>query len=127
MNNGASSFEMQTVAAGSSRTLILTGEVDLLTAPDIESAIRELCAGGTGEIVLDLRKVTFMDSTGLRATVSAQKLCDEHGFGFSLIKGQAQVQRLFEIAGLDTRFQWQTVRPAKTYIYREGQRPRLRA
>jgi anti-sigma B factor antagonist len=127
MNNGASSFEMQTVAAGSSRTLILTGEVDLLTAPHVESAIRELCAAGTTEVVLDLRKVTFMDSTGLRATVCAQKLCDEHGFDFSLIKGQAQVQRLFEIAGLDTHFQWQSVRPAKTYIYREGQRPRLRA
>jgi anti-sigma B factor antagonist len=126
MPTGAPSFAMQTVASGNKRTLILTGEVDLLTAPDVERAIRKLCAEGAAEIVLDLRKVTFMDSTGLRATTSAQALCEEHGHDLSLIRGPSQVQRLFEITGLDTHFQWQDARPGKTYIYREGQRPRLR-
>lgn len=93
-------FELQNVVSGERSTLVLSGEIDLLAAPDVEAAIRHLCAQRTSQIVLDLRKVTFMDSTGLKATTSAQALCQAQGHEFGMIPGPRQVQTLFEITGL---------------------------
>lgn len=96
----AASFELKNVVSGGTHTFVLTGEVDMLAAPQLDEAIRRLCVEGTSEIVLDLRKVTFMDSTGLRAIVATQQTCAQAQLGFSVIPGPPQLQRLFEIAGL---------------------------
>ncbi len=93
-------FELQNVVSGERSTLVLSGEIDLVAAPDVEAAIRHLCAQRTSRIVLDLRKVTFMDSTGLKAAISAQALCQAQGHEFGVIPGPRQVQTLFEITGL---------------------------
>ena len=86
--------------SGGSRTLVLTGEVDLLMAPALQEEIERLCAEQPSEIVLDLGNVTFMDSTGLRATISVYELCKAGGHRFSVIPGPRQVQSLFELTGL---------------------------
>jgi len=51
-------------------------------------------------LVLDLRGVTFMDSTGLHAVLLARDECAKRGCRFALVRGSAQVQRLFELSGL---------------------------
>lgn len=96
----AASFELKNLVSGGTYTLVLTGEIDMVAAPQLEEAIGRLCVDGVSEIVLDLSEVTFMDSTGLRAVVAAQQACEEAQFGFAVIPGPSQVQRLFEIAGL---------------------------
>src|SRR3954471_23131355 len=93
-------FELGSVAGSGRHTLVLKGEIDLLAAPALEAAVRELCAAGTAEIVLDLRDVTFMDSTGMRATVAAHQLCLHQGCAFSVIPGPPEIQTLFELTGL---------------------------
>lgn len=93
-------FQMQSVASGARRTLALTGEIDMLVAPELEEAIRHLCDEQASELVLDLRKVTFMDSTGLRATITAHQLCKQAGRGFAVVPAPGQVQSLFELTGL---------------------------
>jgi anti-sigma B factor antagonist len=97
---GKSSFELERVSSGGVHTLMLVGDIDLLAASDLEDAIQRLCTEGTSGIVLDLRKVTFMDSTGLRATINAHNLCMELGYGFSVTPGPPQVRRLFEVVGI---------------------------
>jgi anti-anti-sigma factor len=64
--------------------LILSGELDIATAPGLEARITEMCDNGTRAVVLDLSKLTFMDSTGLQAVLGATKQCAHHGLDFSL-------------------------------------------
>jgi anti-sigma B factor antagonist len=85
---------------GPDRTLLLAGELDLVTCPALYAEIQRLCAEGVGEIVLDLRDLSFIDSTGLRTILTIKALCEEHGCGLFLTSGQRQVQRLFAVSGL---------------------------
>jgi stage II sporulation protein AA (anti-sigma F factor antagonist) len=84
---------------GERRIVILDGELDLATAVDLEALTSGLCARAR-EIVLDLRKLSFMDSTGLQVMLRAREMCGERGCGFALIAGPPAVQRLFELTGL---------------------------
>jgi anti-anti-sigma factor len=87
-----------TVRAGR-HTLALTGELDLDSANRLEEEVREVCASGSG-LVIDLRKVTFMDSTGLRVLILAGMLCEEKGHELRIIPGEG-IQRTLEVSGLD--------------------------
>jgi anti-anti-sigma factor len=87
-----------TVRAGT-HTLALTGELDLDSANELEDAVREVCVPGA-RLVIDLRKVTFMDSTGLRVLIVAGRLCEEKGHELQIIPGE-DIQRILEMSGLD--------------------------
>ena len=93
-------------------TLILSGELDLASAPVLEAATARLCSDGASEIVLDLGQLDFIDSTGLRTILGSMHLCEEHLCNFWLIPGKRTTQRLFELAGLLERLP-----------FRESERP----
>jgi anti-sigma B factor antagonist len=93
-------FSIQEDAQNDRHTLILTGELDLASAPALEAATARLCVEGASEIVLDLSKLAFIDSTGLRTILSCMSLCEEHLCNFWLTPGPRAVQRLFELAGM---------------------------
>ncbi|HEX4437042.1 MAG TPA: STAS domain-containing protein [Solirubrobacteraceae bacterium] len=101
-------FQIGTHADGLRQTLVLSGDLDLLVASDVEAAVRGLCAQGAAEIVLDLRRLRFMDSSGLRSTLVAHELCQEASCDFTVIPGPPQVQALFEMTGLAERLPFQT-------------------
>jgi anti-anti-sigma factor len=77
-------------------TLVLKGELDIATAPDLEALMVELCTGDASEVVLDLSDLDFLDSTGFRAILIAKELCETHGCGFFMTRGKESVQRLFD-------------------------------
>jgi anti-anti-sigma factor len=85
---------------GGRRTLALVGELDLASVEVLRGAVERTCAEDTSAITLDLRGLTFIDSTGLAAIVHASKLCDTNGYDFALIRGADSTQRLFELTGL---------------------------
>ncbi|HWD11597.1 MAG TPA: STAS domain-containing protein [Solirubrobacteraceae bacterium] len=82
------------------RTLVLVGELDIASVPVLQRAVERMRSDATTSITLDLRGLTFIDSTGLAAIVLASKVCDTNGYGFALIRGAASTQRLFELTGL---------------------------
>jgi anti-anti-sigma factor len=86
-------------------TVRLAGELDLSTADNFREVLARAEALEPAALVVDLRGVTFMDSTGLRLLLGAQRTCDEDGRRFALIRGQQQVQDLFRVAGLDEVFE----------------------
>jgi anti-anti-sigma factor len=88
------------VGSGDLHWLILAGELDLASAPALEAKVDELCVDGASAVVLDLSKLTFMDSTGLQAVLAATKRCGQHGTDFSLAGATGAVQRLFELTGI---------------------------
>jgi anti-sigma B factor antagonist len=87
--------------------LILTGELDIAGADELEAAITRLCTAGALEIELDLRQLTFIDSQGLRAILSAREACASHDAEYFLIRGEHPTQqRLFEVTGLLDVLPW---------------------
>ena len=76
------------------------GEVDLATVGAVRDEIDELRAAGFRQVVLDLRGVTFLDSTGLRLCVDLDAAARADGWQLSLIDGPPPVRRAFDITGL---------------------------
>lgn len=93
-------FEMQDVVSDGRHRLVLTGELDLAPAAELEAMLLRLCSDGTKAIAIDLSKLRFMGSIGLRLILLARELCDEHGYEYRLIAGPANIQRVFEMTGL---------------------------
>ena len=95
-------FEVPVRRAGGALVVEPRGEIDLATVDLVREAVeREHQPGET--VVLDLRGTEFMDTSGLRFVV---ELCDRagrEGFEARLVRGPSAVQRVFEVAGLDTR------------------------
>jgi len=103
-----SQLELQDVVHNGGHTLVLTGELDIASCPQLVATVLQICSMGTSALVLDLSGVTFMGSTGLSAIFSARGLCAKHGCEFMLIPGPDQVQRLFELAGVLDRLPFGT-------------------
>jgi anti-sigma B factor antagonist len=110
---GSAGFTLQDLSHEGVHTLVLRGEVDLLAATKLEGVVRGLCAEDLAGLVLDLRGVTFMDSSGLRATLSANALCKRIGQELSILPGPPHVHSLFEMTGLAERLPFKTDR---TYV-----------
>jgi anti-sigma B factor antagonist len=84
--------------------VIPRGEIDLATAPELDARLRELHQSGFDRLLLDLRHVTFMDSTGLRLLLNWDAAARQNGLTFQIVPGPPLVQRLFEITGVQDRF-----------------------
>jgi anti-sigma B factor antagonist len=78
----------------------LCGEFDLAASEAVETALLPLEARFP-MVILDLRQVTFLDSTGLRAIVSADARSRGDGFELKIVRGSEEVQKLLYLAGLD--------------------------
>jgi anti-sigma B factor antagonist len=81
--------------------LRLDGELDLASVPTLERALQDATLEPAVEIVLDLRGLEFIDSTGLRAILLHDKRSAEGGRRFALVRGPEQVQRLMRMTGVD--------------------------
>ena len=77
------------------------GELDLDTAPLLEQQLAATRANGAHTVVLDLRGLTFMDSTGLRLVIRWDTAGREDGFEFAIVPGDDVVQRVFRLTGMD--------------------------
>lgn len=75
------------------------GEIDLATAGTLSGELREVIDAGFRRVALDLRDVSFIDSTGLRAVLEAREVAAGKGVDLMLIPGPEPVQRLFDVTG----------------------------
>jgi anti-sigma B factor antagonist len=80
--------------------LLLTGELDVCSVPSLEAAVSRCCTRPARAITLDLRGLTFIDSSGLWTITAARRWCERQGYGFSLIPGPKPVHEVFEVTGL---------------------------
>ena len=83
--------------------MVLAGEFDLAGLPQFEDAIAAVEAEGPPAIVVDLSGLTFMDSTGLRALVTADERARRAGRRLAIVPGPPPVRRVFEITQLDSK------------------------
>ncbi len=78
------------------------GELDMASAPELEQALMPRLEGG-GWVLLDLRTLDFIDSSGLRVIVGAHRTAEDRGGRFTCVRGAegTTVHRIVEIAGID--------------------------
>ena len=91
-----------TTTPGSDRYVItVSGEVDLATSPDLDTAIIAAIESGTSSVAIDLTDVSFMDSSGLGVIVRGLKRCREADKDLDLVITNERVLKVFGITGLD--------------------------
>jgi anti-sigma B factor antagonist len=80
------------------------GEVDVYTAPRLRERLVELVDGGARDVVVDLGRVDFLDSTGLGVLVGALKRLRAAGGTFGLVCSKEPLLKIFRITALDQVF-----------------------
>jgi anti-anti-sigma factor len=88
------------------RALELFGELDLASTATLEEELRAAEASDAHTIVLDLSGLTFMDSTGLRAVLVADRRLRDAGRRLCLVRGPRAVDRVFTLTGADRRLEF---------------------
>lgn len=95
-----------TARQGPERLILeLEGELDMLSSGLLEGALASADLDGSRAVVLDLRGVRFLDSSGLKAIFRVRNLVRDDGLQFVVTQGSAQVQRLLSLTRLDEHLQ----------------------
>jgi anti-anti-sigma factor len=79
----------------------LRGELDLSTVGKVQDELRRVEASSPPVVVLDLSRLTFLDSTGLRCLVTADERARDEGRRVVIVRGPEAVQRVFSITRLE--------------------------
>jgi anti-sigma B factor antagonist len=92
---------IETIRSGEAFVLGLSGELDAYHAPRVKAELEGLISGGSSAIVLNLRRVAYIDSTGLGVLVAARRQAQDAGGTLALvITPESPVERTFTITGL---------------------------
>ena len=98
-------LELSTEAEGTTVRLALTGELDISGAARVEQELERIEREAPATIVLDLRDLAFMDSTGLRVIVAADGRAREQSRRLVIVRGSDTVQRIIEMTRLHERLE----------------------
>ena len=101
-----SQLRLSTSVIDATALIELEGELDLAGANALEQELATPEVDSTGAIVLDLRGVNFMDSSGLRVIAVTLQDAQERGRRFALVPGAAQVMRVFDITRMRERLEF---------------------
>lgn len=90
---------------GNVAVIDLAGEVDAYTSSRFREVMLDVIEGGTSRIVVSMRNVDYIDSSGLGALVGGLKRISERSGKIVLVCEKPQVRKVFEITGLEKVFQ----------------------
>jgi anti-sigma B factor antagonist len=96
-------FRVDVRSEGRATVIALSGELDLASSAALDEELLRVIESGAQQVVIDLRELEFMDSTGLSTLVKAHQRADEAGQGFAVVRGPQQVQRLLSLTGVEER------------------------
>jgi anti-sigma B factor antagonist len=103
-------FEVRSWPDRDRAVVAVSGELDIASVGAVQEALDELCAVGWKSIVLDLRELSFIDSTGLSLLLEAERAAQRDGAAFAIVDGSPAVARLLEVVGLSEHFRRAQVR-----------------
>jgi anti-sigma B factor antagonist len=99
-------FDTTLTSAGDA-LIALSGELDLSGAPALYEEIEQLATRPeVRRVILDLRKLAFLDSSGLRVVALAERHLAAGGRSLVLVRGPESVQRVFEITRMVDRLEF---------------------
>ena len=102
MSSRSPAFGVRARAFERAHVVAPRGELDLFTVDELETVLTER-PERCDAVVLDLRGLTFFDTSGIRLVVETLHELAGTGTRFAIVRGNADVQRLFALARLDER------------------------
>ena len=99
-------FRVEVRNNGRTSVITVSGELDLASSAALEEELEHTVASGTEGVVVDLRELEFMDSTGLSSLVKAHQRAEGLGKQFGVVRGPQQVQRLLSLTGVEDRLRF---------------------
>jgi anti-anti-sigma factor len=94
-------FQVAVESSDGTSVLAVSGELDLAAAEVFAEALRAASEIGSETVIIDLRKLEFIDSTGLSLLVRGQRDTEQRGGMFGIVNGGPQVRRVIELTGLE--------------------------
>ncbi len=88
--------------------LTLRGEIDVYTAPRLRQALIDLVENGARDILVDMRRVDFLDSTGLGVLVGGLKRVKSNEGSLEIVATSDRILKIFDITGLSKVFPMHT-------------------
>jgi anti-sigma B factor antagonist len=101
MGTADEEFTVDARRDGDRAHVVVSGELDIATVPRLAQAMRE--NDDVGAVVLDLRALRFLDTSGLRAVIDEDRRATADGRRLQIVRGPAAVQRVFALAGVEDR------------------------
>ena len=94
-------LELRTENDHGAPRLVVSGELDLASADELEAQLKQLESSEPELLVLDLRELEFMDSTGLRAVIAADARARDRGARLVVVRAPEEVDRVFRLTRMD--------------------------
>ena len=98
-----SHFRVEVQSHERATVIAVSGELDLASSPALQEELDRVAASDSEVLIIDLRELDFMDSTGLSVLVRAHQRAEEQGRELAMVKGSQQVQRLLNLTGVADR------------------------
>ena len=92
-------------SVGDTAIVEVTGEVDMASASLLVRALGDAVQSGSGSLILDVQRLTYIDSAGLQALISTLQSMEELGREMVIAGCHGIFRKLMEIGRFDTRFQ----------------------
>ena len=99
-----SEFRVDVETLSGPAVVVVAGELDLYTAPELRERLARVDEGGAERVVLDLSQVTLVDSMALGVLLGAKKRLATHAGSLDLVVSKPDIRRIFEITTLDRVF-----------------------
>lgn len=99
-------FSVHVVPNRSEVAVVPAGELDLSCADQLEREVEGLWAVGFDRVVVDLRRLAFIDSAGLQVLMNLRNAARRDGRDLKLVPGPWSVERIFEVTGTRGLFDW---------------------
>jgi len=97
-------LEMSSQSQGAQRTIVVRGDVDMDSSPELRDEIKRTLKGATG-LKLDLKGVSYMDSSGIAVLIQGLRWANQQKAAFRLLDPSPQVNGVIELSQLQTVFE----------------------
>jgi anti-sigma B factor antagonist len=95
------SFEIDSEFDAGIGQLTVVGELDMATVPLLEEQVRAMLARTVQELTIDLRKLSFLDSSGLRLFIVLRDRAAAEGWTLGLLRPSGQALSILSLTGAD--------------------------
>jgi len=98
-------IKIDRIESNGALTFAVEGEVDLYTSPDLRAAILNAAPPANGVLAVDLRGVSYMDSSGVATLVEGLKSAGQKKASFVLMSPSPSVMKVLQLSRLDAVFE----------------------
>ncbi|GAA1780928.1 anti-sigma factor antagonist BldG [Streptomonospora arabica] len=97
-------LKISSQSQGDSAVVTVRGEIDLYTAPQLQSGLVNALEDGARRLLVDMSRVEFCDSTGMSVLLSGMKRARAKEGDLVLVAPKPAVRKILEVTGLDAVF-----------------------